>query len=492
MRGATENPNDAHLGADPDPGGPERGHGHGNGPGHASSRGNSTAQHDGESAPEQCRDRAIAAARVGIWHWDIAAGCARFDADWCRGVGIDPTAEAWAPGGWHHNVHPDDLPDLRERLTSLRSAGSGLFEAEYRLLTVDYRWMWILQRGRVMRRDAQGRALEVAGICLDVDERQREVVLLRENEARLSTALWGARAAFWTWHLPTNRGTRSALWFAMTGYSREEWESVPLPFTSRLHPEDRERVAAAAAAYCEGKTESIECEYRIRTAQGSWKWMLGRGRSVEWDLEGKATLIIGVSLDIDAQKQAEARLRHGEARLEERCLLAAEAAHGVIYEVDLLTRRVEWIGAERLLGCAPGEVPASSAAWRELIHPDDRWILAEPPTAPQDSERRGTGTCYRVRHRAGHYLHVRDHAAIVRDGEGRAIRVVGITIDVSEREAAGRQLAELVMFVRNMVAGLRAEGSRTLTDAELVLGGLERMLDAGDDAPPASVMAGDL
>ena len=303
-----------------------------------------------ESLHDDQRDRAIAAAGVGIWQWDVRAGEASFDPLWCRGVGIDP--HAWASGGWHRNVHPDDLADLRKRLTELAANGANPFEAEYRLLTDDYRWVWILQRGRVIERDAEGRTLHVAGICIDIDERKREEVGQREHESRLATALWGARAAFWTWHVPTNKGTRSALWYAMTGYTREQWDSVPLPFTSRLHPEDREQTLAAARAHIEGRSESMESEYRIRTADGGWKWMLGRGRSVEWDLEGKATLVIGVSLDIDAQKQAEQQLLHGETRFEdERGALLRDVEGAALVLRDI----VERLRAEDSATLADGE-----------------------------------------------------------------------------------------------------------------------------------------
>ncbi len=390
---------------------------------------------------------------------------------------IDP--EGWVAGGWHRNVHPDDLVDLRKRLAKLAEDGSSPFEAEYRLLTEDYRWVWILQRGRVIERDADGRALQVAGLCIDNDERKREEVGQREQESRLATALWGARAAFWTWHVPTNSGTRSALWYAMTGYTREQWDSVPLPFSSRLHPDDRERTLAAARAHIEGRTESVESEYRIRTAQGSWKWMLGRGRSVEWDLDGKSTLIIGVSLDIDAQKQAEHQLLCGERRLEERCQLAADAARGVIYECDLATQRFQWTGAERFLGYPLAELPASASAWRELIHPDDREQVGNPPTPEQERARRNLGVEYRVRHRAGHYLHVRDHAALVRDANGATQRIFGIAMDITERVALLRDVAGAALLLRSMVERLRAEGSATLSDGEHALARLEAALAAG-------------
>ena len=69
----------------------------------------------------------------------------------------------------------------------------------------------------------------------------------------------------------------SPLWFAMTGYTREQWESVPNPWASRIHPDDRPAVQLQIRKHLSGQSTSIEAEYRIRTASGEWKWMLTRG-----------------------------------------------------------------------------------------------------------------------------------------------------------------------------------------------------------------------
>ena len=69
---------------------------------------------------------------------------------------------------------------------------------------------------------------------------------------------------------------------AVAWYTREEWESVPNPWASRIHPDDRAAVQLQIRKHLSGQSTSIEAEYRIRTANGEWKWMLTRGRAVEW------------------------------------------------------------------------------------------------------------------------------------------------------------------------------------------------------------------
>jgi len=104
------------------------------------------------------------------------------------------------------------------------------------VLTSENRWLWIMQRGQITARSAQGEPVEAAGICIEIDQRKRQENLLRLDESRLATALWGARAAFWQWHIPTDIRTPSPMWFAMTGYTREHWESQSNPWREHIHP----------------------------------------------------------------------------------------------------------------------------------------------------------------------------------------------------------------------------------------------------------------
>jgi len=115
-----------------------------------------------------------------------------------------------------------DAAEYRARGEDLVQGEAPSFEVEYRVLTEDARWVWLLQRGQVTEFDAAGQPLCAAGICIEIDARKRAEVVLQEKESKLATALWGARAAFWHWNVTSDVQARSSMWFAMTGYQREE------------------------------------------------------------------------------------------------------------------------------------------------------------------------------------------------------------------------------------------------------------------------------
>ncbi|MFO0889396.1 MAG: PAS domain-containing protein [Isosphaeraceae bacterium] len=155
---------------------------------------------------------------------------------------------------------------------------------------------------------------------------------------------------------------------------------------------------------------------------------------------------------------------------EDRFRLACEAVNGIIYEYDCRTGRVERTrGLFEVLGYRPEEVPPTADWWMEQLHPEDRpsWQgkLKGTTGNPVVSE-------YRVRHRDGRWLYVEDRAVLFRDGDGEPVRMVGCTVDVSERRLAVEALS------RNQ------ERLRRLYDADLigVMTVMEdgRILDAND------------
>jgi PAS domain S-box-containing protein len=143
--------------------------------------------------------------------------------------------------------------------------------------------------------------------------------------------------------------------------------------------------------------------------------------------------------DVTARHQAEASLRASE----ERFRLAADAVSGIIYDLDLKSGRVERSqGLFEVLGYHPHEVDPTADWWWWQVHPDDRHELERK----RDPERgfaleRGV-YLYRVRHKDGHYVWLSDRSVGVRDAQGRMVRQVGCSIDISALKDAEDRLRD--------------------------------------------------
>jgi PAS domain S-box-containing protein len=132
---------------------------------------------------------------------------------------------------------------------------------------------------------------------------------LRESEERLRLALESAGQGIYDLNVQTGEAKVTPEYAAMLGYDPDNFHETNAAWIERLHPDDRESVAAAYRDYIAGTSPDYRVEFRQRTATGGWKWILSVGRVVERDATGAPLRMLGTHTDITLLKAAEARYR---------------------------------------------------------------------------------------------------------------------------------------------------------------------------------------
>ncbi|MDA8084681.1 MAG: EAL domain-containing protein [Nitrospiraceae bacterium] len=143
----------------------------------------------------------------------------------------------------------------------------------------------------------------------EIIERKKIEEALRQSEERYVLASRGANDGLWDWNLRQGRIYLSSRWKAMLGYQESELGDEPKDWFERVHADDREHLEAKVAAHIEGNSSHLECEYRIRHRDGTYRWMLSRGLAVR-DITGTAYRMAGSQTDITERKVAEEQLIH--------------------------------------------------------------------------------------------------------------------------------------------------------------------------------------
>ncbi len=132
-------------------------------------------------------DLALHGAELGLWDWDIAADTIIVNDRWAEMLGHDPGEFDHDLQFWADNlVHPDDLDRVRETLQRHLKGETETYETEHRLRTKSGHWIWVLDKGRVVERDASGRAIRAAGTHLDITERRRVEERRRFTDQKLA------------------------------------------------------------------------------------------------------------------------------------------------------------------------------------------------------------------------------------------------------------------------------------------------------------------
>lgn len=123
---------------------------------------------------------ALDGADDAVWDWNVETGHVEFSPRWAEMAGY--TVDELEPhvGAWERMVHPDDLSRLRPTLEAHLAGDTPQYESEFRMRHKDGRWLWILDRGKVVARDADGRPLRAVGTHVDITAGREAEEALRE------------------------------------------------------------------------------------------------------------------------------------------------------------------------------------------------------------------------------------------------------------------------------------------------------------------------
>jgi PAS domain S-box-containing protein len=127
----------------------------------------------------------LAGANLGTWDWNVVTGDVSFDERWAGMLGYALEEIKGHLSAWERLVHPDDMPGVMEALDAHLQGTTDSYASEHRMRHKSGQWVWVLDTGRVIERDARGRPLRACGIHLDVSARKQAEKALRESEQRM-------------------------------------------------------------------------------------------------------------------------------------------------------------------------------------------------------------------------------------------------------------------------------------------------------------------
>ena len=147
-------------------------------------------------------------------------------------------------------------------------------------------------------RDEEDKVIGGFSLISDVTEERNIIQALRESEERLRLILESTQDGVWENDFENNRHTYSDRMFTMLGYDPAAIQDGLSFFSTTMHPDDVHLLAKSIKSLVHSGDKYFNCECRFRCKDGSWKYILSRGKCLAWDDSGKATRVIGTHTDI--------------------------------------------------------------------------------------------------------------------------------------------------------------------------------------------------
>ncbi|HEX8512801.1 MAG TPA: EAL domain-containing protein [Allosphingosinicella sp.] len=236
----------------------------------------------------------------------------------------------------------------------------------------------------------------------------------------------------------------SRLWYEFTGV--EEGSTDGEAWSDMFHPDDREP-AWGLWRHSLDTGDPYQIEYRLRHHSGEYRWVLGRAWP-ERDPEGRIVRWYGTCTDIHDKKLA--RVATGEA--EERYRLALRATQDAIWDWDLTSNQVLWNDSLRsVYGHSLDKNESTGDWWLSQVHPDDRDRVQESIHRVVHGDGSSWTAEYRFRRSDGRFADVLDRGTVLRDETGRALRMIGALLDLSERKRSEEALRASELLHRSVI-----------------------------------------
>jgi len=299
------------------------------------------------------------------------------------------------------------------------------------------------------------------------------------HKERMELALLGSNEGVWDWNIIEDTVYFSPRWKEMLGYNDNELSNEVSTWEDNIHHDDKEKAWEDVYKNVNGETEYYENIHRLKHKNGSWVWILDRGKT-QYDENGKAVRMIGTHIDITKGKEQEENLGssqtdHSSAsinglthlinitskeiketnklnkQLKERMELALLGSRTSVLDWNFSTNDFyispSW---KEMLGYHDDELINSTFTWHHRVHPKERKNIFNQFRETERKQLKYFENTHRLKHKNGHWVWVLGRAQIIYDEEGNRVRMVGTHIDITEEKELQLKNSHRVQMISQM------------------------------------------
>ncbi|BCG95439.1 EAL domain-containing protein [Mesorhizobium sp. 131-2-1] len=250
---------------------------------------------------------ALERAHLGVWDWNVASGDCYYSPTWWRMLGYEDGELAASSELWLELTHPNDRKRALESGERHIAGLTPSIETELRLRHKDGHWVWVLDRGGIVERDADGRPLRLMGVQTDITRQKEAEAALDEVNVRFRLALAASGTGIWHYDIATNRSFWDARSREIFGLVADTDEVSADLWHTFLHPDDKEATERAHLPP-PGSEAVTASQYRIIRRDGEIRHLESLVRFIA--CAGGAGQILGTVRDITEDKKRSQELTY--------------------------------------------------------------------------------------------------------------------------------------------------------------------------------------
>lgn len=431
-------------------------------------------------------DLTIMGAGLGTWDWNIATGSVVFNDIWAHMLGYELSELAPDVSSWEKIVDPAAAADVMSLLDDHLAGRTSIYRSEHRLRRKDGSWIWVLDTGRVVERDPEGKPLRALGVHIDITATKEMERRLRESDQQFLAIF--DQTAHLLWVLSPDglikNANQAAIHFAKVKlvkliglrFSESPWLNADTGWQATM----KNAIEQATAG------EFVRFELAVDEAVGESQ--LGTHYfdftiKPVFDQDGCVTTLVAEALDITEAVRNREILRVARERL----IYATRSANLGVWDWNPITDEA-WFNEQwfTMLGYSSDAFPHVGKTWISLIHPADvenamqtlaRYLTGEFAKQPVEFRLE-----FRMRRHDGNYSWILSVGRVtMRNDEGRPMRLSGVHFDETERKRmqSQRAQAQRLESIGQLAAGVAHEIN---TPMQFVSDNLEYLVEGIESA----------
>jgi len=307
-------------------------------------------------------------------------------------------------------------------------------------------------------------------IVLDISERNTNLKKLDDSDNRWKFAIEGTNDGLWDMNYKTNEVYYSKRWKEMLGYTEHELPNTEETWRKLVHPDDLERIEFTSHLHFDNKTPNYASEYRMLCKDGTYKWILDRGKVVERDNAGKPVRVIGVHTDISERKALEKSL------FQKSQMLSKHMNHTPLAAIYADTNSIikEWNkAAEDMFGFTEEEAIGKNLI--DLIVPESNKTDFKTVCSELVSEKGGNISCNNNNTKDGSLLNCIWYNTLIKDENDKPIGFASLVENITKQKALEetiKQIEKTISFKigKDYYEALAKELNKTLQADYLLIG----------------------